>query len=1421
MSEGDVQPPKGPVVAESHEVDTYHVPKAFFELVSLFLGFDIRGVSPREMKHPHKPHLDGLDAYKQMYKESIEKPDEFWGKMARELLTWQQDFQTVHSGSFAGGDNAWFLEGRLNASYNCVDRHAFKDPNKTAIIYESDEPGEGRKISYGELLREVSRLAYALKEMGVRKGDTVALYLPMIPEAVFAFLACSRIGAVHSVVFAGFSSDSLRDRIIDAESKVVITTDEGKRGGKVIGTKKIVDEALKQCPDITGCLVFKRTGADVPWTKGRDFWWHEEVEKYPNYIAPESMNSEDPLFLLYTSGSTGKPKGVMHTTGGYLLGAAATGKYVFDLHPGDTFFCGGDVGWITGHTYVVYAPLLLGVATVVFEGTPAYPDFSRYWDVVEQYNVSQFYVAPTALRLLKRAGDQHVKHQMKNLRILGSVGEPIASEVWKWYFEVVGKEEAHIVDTYWQTETGSHVITPLGGITPTKPGSASLPFFGIEPAIIDPVSGEEIHGNDVEGVLAFKQPWPSMARTVWGAHKRYMETYLTVYPNYYFTGDGAARDHEGYYWIRGRVDDVVNVSGHRLSTAEIEAALIEHHSVAEAAVVGVSDELTGQAVNAFVALKDGFDHSDQIKKDLILQVRKSIGPFAAPKAIFTVDDLPKTRSGKIMRRILRKILAGEEDQLGDTSTLSDPSVVDKIIEIVQKSRPVKKLVALITTIASLASASSVQRNPLKALGNVLDASINTQSHRITALSSFQLSLSAYRRRIRLHLEPNHDIIAEGAQVHYLGPDGEVARVETIDRLDHKVYKGDAWAQNVDGSFGRVGWARITVMRDGDDPLFEGAFSIDREHHHIQLSSNYAQTRLEKDPAAELTGEDYMIIWRDSDLVADTQLHQELKRDAAYGDACTSDRLDFNMDLEHPVFAGIQEQDNDSWASTPVSALFGKRQLDAGTGAGNSAGVNLVSSIGNTQGCPSMRKVALVGVATDCTYTATFDSETATRQNVINQINSASNLYEKTFNISLGLANLVISAKDCPGTAPVATPWNVNCQSNIDIQARLNLFSAWRGTKNDNYSHWTLLTNCNTGSAVGLAWLGQACVVNADSRNSTSKSGGVQTVAGANVVARTSTEWQVIAHETGHTFGAVHDCTSSTCSDGTSKAQQCCPLSSGTCDAGEKYLMNPSTGQASKLFASAATKELQRLQANSVVTASLKQEKTAIAVVLPVVLEISAAMLRLASLRTTLFAMTPTTSAVANANWPLRRRPAARAPSCTLSCASPEFGTGVCYGLQQNFLDGTECGGGGHCANGQCKGSNFGKEIKSWIDDHKTLVIGISAGVGGLIFLMILSCIYRAIQRKRNQKRFAAQQSAWPAAGYQRAHRGTRNNPSQFYVPSPMQSRGGSGYDGTSYNGGGGNAGYSNPVQQQQSSGPWYPPPPMPDQPYTNRNVRYA
>ncbi|KPM35116.1 Acetyl-coenzyme A synthetase [Neonectria ditissima] len=659
---------KPSVVAEAHLVDTYHPPAKMFE------------------KHPSKPHLASLEEYQTLYKESITQPDKFWADRAHELISWDRDFETTRSGSLDNGDVSYFNEGRLNASYNCVDRHAFATPDRVAIIYEADDASEGRNVTYSELLREVSRVSWVLKQMGVRKGDTVAIYLPMIPEAVVALMACARIGAVHSVIFAGFSADSLRDRVVDANCKVVITTDEGKRGGKLIGTKKIVDDALKQCPDVSHCLVYKRTGSEIPWTSGRDYWWHEEVEKWPAYIAPEPMASEDPLFLLYTSGSTGKPKGVLHTTAGYLLGAAMTGKYVFDMHQGDQYFCGGDVGWITGHTYVVYAPLMLGVTTVVFEGTPAYPNFSRYWDIIEKHKVTHFYVAPTALRLLKRAGDEHVRGEMKHLRVLGSVGEPIAAEIWKWYFEVIGKEQCHIVDTYWQTESGSHVICPLAGVTPTKPGSASLPFFGVEPAIIDPVSGEEIHGNDVEGVLAFKQSWPSMARSVWGAHKRYMETYLKVYPGYYFTGDGAARDHEGFYWIRGRVDDVVNVSGHRLSTAEIEAALTEHHAVAEAAVVGVADELTGQAVNAFVALKETVESTEALRKELIVQVRKSIGPFAAPKAVFIVPYMPMTRSGKIMRRVLRKILAGEEDQLGDITTLAHPSVVGKIINIVHEAR---------------------------------------------------------------------------------------------------------------------------------------------------------------------------------------------------------------------------------------------------------------------------------------------------------------------------------------------------------------------------------------------------------------------------------------------------------------------------------------------------------------------------------------------------------------------------------------------------------------------------------------------------------------------------------------------------------------------------------------------------------------
>lgn len=657
-----------PVVAEAHGIEKVPVPDHFHN------------------NHPGRAHLKNAQDYERMYKQSISEPDQFWGGMARDLLSWDRDFETVRKGGFETGDVAWFLEGRLNACYNAVDRHAIANPDKVAIIYEADEPGKGRKITYSELLGEICRVAQVLKSMGVKKGDTVAVYLPMVPEVVVTILAIARLGAVHSVVFAGFSAGSLRDRIVDADSHVVITADESVRGGKVIETKKIVDEALKQSPGVEHVLVLRRTGKQVPFTEGRDKWWHEEVVKHRPYCPPEPVSAEDPLFLLYTSGSTGKPKGVAHATGGYLLGAATTTRYVFDLHHHDILFTAGDVGWITGHTYVLYGPLLLGATTVVFEGTPAYPNFSRYWDIVDAHKVTHFYVAPTALRLLKRAGTQHIHHDLSSLRTLGSVGEPIAPDVWQWYNDNIGKGRAHICDTYWQTETGSHIISPMAGVTATKPGSASFPMFGIDPVIIDPVSGKELEGNDVEGVLAIRSPWPSMARTVWGAHERYLDTYFKPYPGYYFTGDGAGRDHEGYYWIRGRVDDVVNVSGHRLSTAEIEAALIEHKDVAESAVVGVADELTGQAVNAFVSLKTSVSDIDAAKKEMVLQVRKEIGPFAAPKTILLVDDLPKTRSGKIMRRILRKVLAGEEDQLGDISTLSNPDVVAHIIDVVHASR---------------------------------------------------------------------------------------------------------------------------------------------------------------------------------------------------------------------------------------------------------------------------------------------------------------------------------------------------------------------------------------------------------------------------------------------------------------------------------------------------------------------------------------------------------------------------------------------------------------------------------------------------------------------------------------------------------------------------------------------------------------
>jgi len=525
---------------------------------------------------------------------------------------------------------------------------------------------------------------------GDKKGDTVSIYLPMTWHAAAAFLACARIGAIHSVVFAGFSAESLRDRVNDCASRVLITSDEGRRGGKVIATKAIVDSALKECPLVEHVLVLERTGGKTGWTEGRDRWWHEEVAKVPSYCPPTIVAAEDPLFILYTSGSTGKPKGVVHTTGGYLLCAALTVKYVFDVHEGDIFACMADVGWITGHTYIIYGPLLNGVTTLMFESTPVYPSPARYWETVAKHKVTQFYSAPTAVRLLRRLGAHHVTpHDLSSLRVLGSVGEPINPEAWNWYNEHVGKKECAVVDTFWQTETGSIVITPFPGAVPTKPGSATVPFFGHEPAILDPMTGEELKGNSVEGVLALKTPWPSIARTIWQDHARYLETYMKPYPGLFYTGDGAARDEDGYIWIKGRIDDVINVSGHRLSTAEIESALIMHKGVAETAVIGTADELTGQAVYAFVTLKPEFSYDQNneaaLAKELVLQVRKVIGPFAAPKKIYIVPDLPKTRSGKIMRRIMRKIVAGEGDQLGDLSTVAEPGVVDVIKQKVAES----------------------------------------------------------------------------------------------------------------------------------------------------------------------------------------------------------------------------------------------------------------------------------------------------------------------------------------------------------------------------------------------------------------------------------------------------------------------------------------------------------------------------------------------------------------------------------------------------------------------------------------------------------------------------------------------------------------------------------------------------------------
>lgn len=624
-------------------------------------------------------HMRSFEEYKRMHAESITNPESFWGAMARKHLSWFRDFTEVSGGSFESGDVRWFADGQLNACYNCVDRHvASGKGDSIAIIYEGDEPGDVMKFTYKQVLQEVCRIANVLTYHGVRKGDTVAVYMPMIPSVAFAILACARIGAIHSVVFAGFSSDSLRDRILDARSKWVLTADEGRRGGRTIPLKLTTDAAVAQCPCVEKVFVFQRTNANVPYGP-QDVRMDVELPKARPYCPAVTMDAEDTLFLLYTSGSTGKPKGVAHSTAGYLLYTALTSLYVFDLQPGDVYACVADVGWITGHSYILYGPLCNGATTLMFESTPLYPSPSRYWDVVERHKVTQFYTAPTAIRALMRYGEEPVqRYDRSSLRILGSVGEPINPEAWRWYHQVVGNSKCVVVDTYWQTETGGHIITPLPGAIPTKPGSATLPFFGIQIALKN-FDGNVVEGNCKSGVVCVTQPWPSMARTIYGDHDRYLATYMRPFEHCYFTGDGAYRDKDGYLWITGRVDDVLNVAGHRLGSSELESCLVEHQSVSEAAVIGFPHETKGEGICCYVTLKEGVAESDDMVTQLRSQVRSKIGPFATPDYIVLTPGLPKTRSGKIMRRVLRKIISQQTDQLGDITTLADPSVVHDLI----------------------------------------------------------------------------------------------------------------------------------------------------------------------------------------------------------------------------------------------------------------------------------------------------------------------------------------------------------------------------------------------------------------------------------------------------------------------------------------------------------------------------------------------------------------------------------------------------------------------------------------------------------------------------------------------------------------------------------------------------------------------
>lgn len=618
------------------------------------------------------------EKYKSMYQESIDNPERFWAEQAEEFITWYKKWDNVLDWDYHKGHIRWFEGASLNVSYNCIDRHLDKRGDQTAIIWEGDDPNDDKHITYKKLHQEVCKLSNVLKSRGVKKGDRVCIYMPMIPEAAYAMLACTRIGAVHSVVFGGFSPDSLRDRILDSDCQTVITADEGVRGGKNVPLKANTDIALQECPNVSTVLVVKRTGGNIDWYDSRDCWYHEQVSTVSDECEPEHMGAEDPMFILYTSGSTGKPKGVLHTTGGYLLFAAITHKYVFDYKDGEVYWCTADVGWVTGHTYIVYGPLCNGAITMMFEGVPNYPDGSRFWQVCDKHNVASFYTAPTAIRALISLGNDLVnKTSRKSLRILGSVGEPINPEAWEWYYHVVGDGRCPIVDTWWQTETGGHMITPLPGATNLKPGSASKPFFGIQPAIVDE-NGKELEG-ECQGNLVMKHPWPGQMRSVYGDHKRFIETYFSQYPGMYFSGDGCKRDADGYYWITGRVDDVLNISGHRLGTAEVESALVLHAKVAEAAVVGYPHDIKGQGIYAYVTPMSGIETSDELKEELVQLVRKEIGPFAKPDIIQWAPGLPKTRSGKIMRRILRKVAENEIDNLGDTSTLADPSVVDDII----------------------------------------------------------------------------------------------------------------------------------------------------------------------------------------------------------------------------------------------------------------------------------------------------------------------------------------------------------------------------------------------------------------------------------------------------------------------------------------------------------------------------------------------------------------------------------------------------------------------------------------------------------------------------------------------------------------------------------------------------------------------